>query len=110
MLFKAYHKQIIEIWETVFVMNKGVNCGVIRKKIKKEINIVSARSVQNFLTALTFTAGEVGVVDFLLLFAESVKGENLKYFAPERFKKFNVKDRNLYWVRMKMSFSCITFI
>jgi hypothetical protein len=38
-------------------------------------------------------------VDFLPLFQKFVKGENLKYYAPERFRKFIIKNGNIYWGR-----------
>ena len=39
------------------------------------------------------------MVNFLPLFEKYVKGDTLKYFAPERFKKFIVKKGNIYWGR-----------
>jgi hypothetical protein len=33
---KAYDKQIIEKWQTVFIFHKSVKCEVIRKKLRKK--------------------------------------------------------------------------
>lgn len=37
------------------------------------------------------------IKDFLPLFQQYVKGDNLKYFAPANFKKFIIKNGNIYW-------------
>ena len=68
-----------------------------KKNKEKNLNITGARYVQDFSLALTFNKGECRIVDFLPLFQKYVKGDNLIYFAPERFKKFIVKNGNVYW-------------
>ncbi len=70
------------------------------KKNKEEnITINSARYVSGFSVAITFSSGRTVLVNFLPLFEKYVKGENLKYFSPERFKKFIIKNGNIYWGR-----------
>ena len=70
------------------------------KKVKEEnIVVLEARYVGDFSVAITFSSGAILIVNFLPLFEKYVKGENLKYFAPERFRKFIVKNGNIYWGR-----------
>ena len=71
-----------------------------RKKAQQKIEIISGKYVHDFVIALTFNSGGeklTRVVDFLPLFQQYVKGDNLKYFAPANFKKFIVKNGNIYW-------------
>jgi hypothetical protein len=68
-----------------------------QKAEQKDLSIVSAKYVQDFIIAITFSNGKTNVVDFLPLFQNHVKGDNLKYFAPINFKKFIVNDGNIYW-------------
>ena len=71
-----------------------------RKKSDQEITLVSGKYVNDFIIALSFTSGGFRlskVVDFLPLFRKYVKGDNLKYFAPANFKKFIIKNGNIYW-------------
>jgi hypothetical protein len=69
------------------------------KKLK-EINIVSGKYVHDFILAITFSDDRgwknTKLVDFLPLFHKYVKGDNLQYFAPANFKKFIVKNGNIY--------------
>lgn len=89
-------------------MGNGVHIsqkGKVRRHKQKtgqiSIAVVSGRYVHDFIIAITFSDG-VGwkisrLVDFLPLFHKYVKGDNLKYFTPGNFKKFNVKNGNIYW-------------
>lgn len=71
-----------------------------KQEAKKEsIAITSARYVHDFTIDLSFTNGKTNLFDFLPLFQEHVKGENIKYFAPQSFKKFIIKNGNIYWGR-----------
>ena len=63
------------------------------------IKIISATYSHDFLIALTFSDGETLLFDFLPLFQKHVKGDNLKYFAPQNFKKLILKNGNIYWGR-----------
>lgn len=68
------------------------------KKTKEEnITVLAARYISDFSIAVTFSSGRTQLVNFLPLFEKNVKGDNLKYFSPERFKKFIVKNGNIYW-------------
>ena len=87
-------------------MGNGVHLSQKRKvrrssKKAEEENIVvlAGRYVYDFSIAITFSSGAIQIVNFLPLFEKYVKGDNLKYFAPERFKKFIVKNGNIYWGR-----------
>lgn len=71
-----------------------------RKKAEQEITLASGRYLHDFIITLTFSSGGkelTRVVDFLPLFQRYVKGDNLKYFAPANFKKFIIKNGNIYW-------------
>lgn len=70
-----------------------------QKAQEENITIVAARYISDFSIAITFSSGITELVNFLPLFEKYVKGDKLKYFAPERFKKFIVKDGNIYWSR-----------
>jgi hypothetical protein len=49
------------------------------------------------MITLSFNNGERTLVDFLPLFQQYVKGDNFKYFAPQNFKRFIIKNGNIYW-------------
>lgn len=67
-------------------------------KTKEEIiSVVSAKYVKDFLIAIKFNTGEERVIDFLPLFHSYVKGSNLKYFSIRNFKKFIVRNGNVFW-------------
>ena len=71
-----------------------------RKKAEQEITLVSAEYAYDFLIKLTCLSGGFKFTtykNFLPLFQQHVKGDNLKYFAPANFKKFIVKNVNIYW-------------
>ena len=70
------------------------------QKTKEEnITVLAARYISDFSIAVSFSSGPTQLVNFLPLFEKYVNGDNLKYFAPERFKKFIVKNGNIYWGR-----------
>ncbi len=69
------------------------------KAQEENITIKSAKYIRDFMIAMSFTNGETKLFDFLSLFQKHVKGENIKYFAPQNFKKFIVKNGNIYWGR-----------
>ncbi len=69
-----------------------------QQKIDKEsVTIKKGQYIQDFIIALSFSNDEKQLVDFLPLFQKYVKGDNLRYFAPQNFKKFIVKNGNIYW-------------
>ena len=71
-----------------------------RKKTEQEVTLISGKYVQDFIIALSYVSSGnkfTRVVDFLPLFQQYVKGDNLKYFALANFKKFIVKTGNIYW-------------
>ncbi len=71
-----------------------------RKKTEQEITLVSAKYVHDFIIQLTFSSDSLmhkTFKDFLPLFQQYVKGENMKYFSLSNFKKFVVKNGNIYW-------------
>lgn len=63
----------------------------------KKREIISARYIHDFTVAITLSTGKTRLVDFLPLFHKYVKGDNLKYFAPNNFKKFIIKNGNICW-------------
>ena len=68
-----------------------------QKNKAENITVVAARYLTDFSIAVSFSSGRTLLVNFLPLFEKYVRGDNLKYFAPERFKKFIVKNGNIYW-------------
>jgi hypothetical protein len=58
---------------------------------------MAARYMNDFSVAVTFSNGITQLVNFLPLLEKHLKGDNLKYFSLERFKKFIVKNGNIYW-------------
>ena len=68
------------------------------QKNKHESLIVeSAEYINDSKIAISFTNSKTKLIDFLFLFHKYVKGENLKYFAPQNFKKFIVLNGNIFW-------------
>ncbi|MGQ0739467.1 MAG: hypothetical protein ACT4OJ_10440 [Bacteroidota bacterium] len=56
--------------------------------------------MHDFLITLTYTSNgekKTKIIDFLPLFQRYVKGDNLQYFAPARFKKFIINNGNIAW-------------
>lgn len=70
-----------------------------QKNKQENITVIAARYIIDFSIAVTFSSGRTQLVNFLPLFEKYVKGDNQKYYAPERFKKFIVKNGNIYWGR-----------
>lgn len=68
-----------------------------KKDNQESLIIKSAKYINDFTIAITFSNNKTKLVDFIPLFHKYVKGENLDYFAPEKFKKFIVKNGNIYW-------------
>lgn len=68
-----------------------------QKNKEENVTVVTARYISDFTIAVSFSCGRTQLVNFLPLFEKYVKGDNLKYFAPGRFKKFIVKNGNIYW-------------
>ena len=85
----------------VHISQKGKVRRNRQKTEQKNVAVLSGRYVHDFLIAVTFSDGAgwkiSRLVDFLPLFHKYVKGDNLKYFAPGNFKKFIVKNGNIYW-------------
>ena len=75
----------------------------IRKNSKKNkvesVTVESAKYINDFSIAISFSSGFIKIVNFFPLFEMYAKGINLKYFALEKFKKFIVKNGNIYWGR-----------
>jgi len=63
----------------------------------KNIMIKAARYINDFSVAVTYSTGITQLVNFLPLFEKHLKGDNLKYFSLERFKKFIVKNGSICW-------------
>jgi hypothetical protein len=69
-----------------------------QQKAKQEIvEIKSAKYISAFIIAINFSNGKTKLIDFLPLFHKYVKGENLNYLALQKFKKFILRNGNIYW-------------
>ncbi len=71
----------------------------MQKARQKNITVESGRYMHDFIIAISFSNKETKLVDFLPLFHKYVKGDYLKYFAPQNFKKFIIKNGKIYWGR-----------
>lgn len=67
------------------------------QKAGQYVLIKSAKYINGFNIAISFTNGKTTMIDFLPLFHKYVKGEYLDYFNPQKFKKFIVKHGNIFW-------------
>jgi len=83
----------------VHISQKGKLRSHKQKAGQKSLTIKAATYIQDFKIAIVFSNDETKLVDFLPLFQKYVKGNNLKYFSPQNFKKFIVADGNIYWGR-----------
>lgn len=71
-----------------------------KKVEQKNITLDSAKYLNDYKILLYFTSPGMkltSLVNFLPLFNKYVKGENLKYLDPQRFRKFIIKNGNIYW-------------
>lgn len=68
-----------------------------KQKTEQNILIHSAKYVNSFNIAISFTNGKTKIIDFLPLFHKYVKGEYLDYFNPQKLKKFRVRHGNIFW-------------
>ncbi|MEK7225095.1 MAG: hypothetical protein AAB221_05385 [Bacteroidota bacterium] len=71
-----------------------------RKADEQEINLVSGKYLHDFTIALTFASEKKQItkaIDFLPLFHQYVKGDNLRYFSPANFKKFIIQSGSISW-------------
>lgn len=96
--FENLYKIIIEKWANCVYLSKKSKVRHHQQKAKQEIiTIESAKDLSGFTIAISFSNGKTKLIDFLPIFHKYVKGENLNYFAPQKFKKFIVKNGNIYW-------------
>jgi hypothetical protein len=71
--------------------------GYTKKTSEKVVTIVDAHYIADFIIRLKFNTREESVIDFLPLFHRYIKGQNLKYLSLPHFKKFILKNGNIYW-------------
>ncbi len=64
----------------------------------KKIKVIKACYLKDFEILLYFENSEQRIVNFLPLFSK-LSGGYIKYSLPENFKKFIVKNENIYWGR-----------
>jgi Protein of unknown function (DUF2442) len=67
-----------------------------KNETNKKIAVSSAVYLKDFEVLLYFNNGEQRIVNFLPLFSK-LSGAYLKYSLSENFKKFIVKNGNIYW-------------
>jgi hypothetical protein len=65
-------------------------------KADKKIAVQSAVYLKDFEILLSFSNGKQRIVNFLPQFSK-LSGAYSKYFLPNSFKKFIVKNGNIYW-------------
>ncbi len=67
-----------------------------KNKADEKIAVVAAVYLKDFEILLYFSNGEQRIVNFLPLFSK-LSGNYNKYSNRENFKKFIVKNGNIYW-------------
>ena len=61
------------------------------------LKIVKAHFLGGYKILLTFSNGMQRIINFQPIFNKYVKGYYSKHFIPENFKKFIIKNGNIYW-------------
>ena len=87
---------------SIHISQKGKVRRSHKKAQQKNIKLVSAKYLNDYKILLCFTSNGMRLstlVNFLPLFNKYVKGENLKYLELQRFRKFIIKNGNIYWGR-----------
>lgn len=84
---------------SIHISQKSKLPGDKQKTEQKALTIKAAKYIQDFKIAIVFSNHKTKLVDFLPLFDKYVKGNNLKYFSSQYFKKFIVAKGNIYWGR-----------
>ncbi|HEX8279151.1 MAG TPA: hypothetical protein VF540_10675 [Segetibacter sp.] len=64
---------------------------------EEELSIVQARQLIAYKVLIWFSNGKQRIIDFEPLFLRFVKGQYSSWFSPEKFKKFLIKNGNIYW-------------
>ena len=64
---------------------------------KQKLSIRTARYLNGFSVAVTFSTGVTQLINFLPLLEKHLKDQNLKYFSLERFKQFIVRNGRICW-------------
>jgi hypothetical protein len=84
--------------QSVYILSKGRTRGDNHQSEKEQnVTIVKGAFLGGYKILLTFSNGLQRVVNFELLFNKYVKGYYRKYYHPENFNKFFVKNGNIYW-------------
>ena len=86
----------------IHISQKGKVRRSHKKAEQKNVILTSAKYLNDYKILLSFTSAGMRLstlVNFLPLFNKYVKGENLKYLDPQRFRKFIIKNGNIYWGR-----------
>lgn len=73
-------------------MQKGKN----QNKKEESLTILKAIQLKNYELLLYFSNGEQRIVNFISLLS-LLSGAYSKYALPQYFKKFLVKNGNVYW-------------
>lgn len=73
-------------------MQKGSN----KNKKEQSLIILKAAYLKNYELLLYFSNGEQRIVNFISSMS-ALSGDYAKYLLPQNFKKFIVKNGNVYW-------------
>ena len=73
-------------------MQKGEN----KNKKEESLTILKAIHLKNYELLLYFSSGQQRIVNFVSLLS-SLSGIYSKHMLPQNFKKFIVKNGNVYW-------------
>jgi hypothetical protein len=78
---------------------KGKLSGNKQKNKEEKLGIEKAYFLGGFTILIFFNNGVQKQINFLPIFARYVKGEFTKYATSQQFKKFIVRNGNIYWGR-----------
>jgi hypothetical protein len=67
-----------------------------KNKKKESLSVLKAIYLKDYELLLYFSNGEQRIVNFVSLLS-SLSGAYSKYLLPQNFKKFIVKNGNVYW-------------
>lgn len=82
----------------LYISPKGRKRGDKRKNQEiQKLSIIEAKYINSFKVLLSFSNGKQRIVDFYPLLSKTLKGYYSKYLLPANFKKFVVKNGNIYW-------------
>jgi len=83
--------------QAIHIASKGkLHQNTSKNKTQQSVEIIGADHLQGLEVLIYFSNGEQRIVNFVKHFAD-LKGAYAKYAQIDQFKKFIVKNGNIYW-------------